>query len=215
MPPAKYSSALRVEQAAQTRQRVLSAAAELFAADGFARTTLARLAEAAGVSVETVQAQGSKRSLLTAAVHQLSFGDPDAGFLAAPQARATIEAATPSEFCQRGAELAGGFNAQTFRLWRAFASAAADDPAVDQEFTELSAYICGQCRQIVALLADRGWLRDDVSVDELGDSLWILIGSENYDRLTGRLGWSHERYLSWLTRSLGDLLFPGTLAARG
>ncbi len=210
MAPAKYSSTLRAEQAAQTRQRVLVAAAERFAADGFARTTLARLAEAAGVSVETVQAQGSKRSLLTAAVHQLSFGESEEGFFSAPQARDTIEAATPAEFCRRGSDLAGGFNAQTFRLWRAFSSAAADDPAVDREFTELSGFIRGQCRQIVAMLAQRGWLRDDVGVNELGDSLWVLVGSENYDKITVRLGWSHERYLTWLTRSLSDLLFRDT-----
>ena len=207
MPPAKYSSNLRAEQAAQTRQRVLAAAADRFAADGFARTTLARLAEAAGVSVETVQAQGSKRSLLTAAVHQLSFGTADEDFFSAPQARAIIEASDAAEFCRLGAELSGGFNAQTFRLWRAFSSAAADDPAVDEEFTELSGFIRGQCRQIVTMLDGRGWLRDDIGVDELGDSLWVLVGSENYDKLTVRLGWSHEHYLAWLTRSLGDLLF--------
>jgi hypothetical protein len=57
------------------------------------------------------------------------------------------------------------------------------------------------------MLADRGWLRDDVAVDELGDSLWVLVGSENYDKITVRFGWSHERYITWLTRSLGDLLF--------
>ncbi|HLL66699.1 MAG TPA: TetR family transcriptional regulator [Micromonosporaceae bacterium] len=203
----RYSSTLRAEQAAQTRQRVLSAAAERFAEDGFARTTLAKLAEAAGVSVETVQAQGSKRSLLTGAVHQLSFGGPQETFFSAPEARATVEAATPVEFCRHGADLVAGFNAQTFRLWRAFSSAAADDPAVDQDLTELSGFIRGQCRQIVAMLAERGWLRDDVATDELGDSLWILVGSENYDKATVRLGWSHERYLAWLTRSLDDLLF--------
>lgn len=186
---------------------MLTAAAERFAADSFSRTTLARLAEAAGVSVETVQAQGSKRSLLTAAVHQLSFGESGEDFFSAPQARATVEAATPAEFCDRGADLVGGFNAQTFRLWRAFASAAADDPAVDDEFTELPRFIGKQCRQIVAMLNERGWLRTDVEVGALGDSLWLLVGSEIYDRTVTRLGWSHDRYLAWMTRSLTDLLF--------
>ena len=207
MSTGRYTSALRAEQAAQTRSRVLAAAAERFAADGFARTTLAKLAEAAGVSVETVQAQGPKRSLLTAAVHQLSFGGPEQDFFSAPQARATREAASPADFCRHGADLVAGFNAQTFRLWRAFASAAADDPAVDRDLNELSNLIRGQCQQIVAVLAERGWLRDDVGVDELGDSLWVLVGSENYDRITTRLGWSHERYVDWLARSLDDLLF--------
>lgn len=206
---ARYTSALRAEQAAQTRQRVLSAAAERFAADGFARTTLARLAEAAGVSVETVQAQGSKRSLLTAAVHQLTFGDGETEFMSTPQAEAMFEASTPAQFCQGAAEVVGRFNASTYRLWRALLSAAADDPAVDRECTELSGFIRHQCRQIVAALHARGWLRTDVNVDELGDSLWVLVGSENYDKTVHRFDWSHEQYLSWLSRSLSDLLFRG------
>lgn len=207
MAPAKYTSPLRAEQAAATRQRVLAAAAELFASEGFARTTLARVAKTADVSVETVQAQGSKRSLLTAAVHQLTFGEAETRFFSAPPARATIEAATPEDFCMRGAALSAGFNARTFRLWRAFASAAVDDPDIDREFGELSEFIRGQCREIVAMLSERSWLRDDVSADELADSLWVLVGAENYDKVTVRLGWSHERYVAWLTRSIGELLF--------
>jgi AcrR family transcriptional regulator len=207
MTGSRYTSALRAEQAAQTRRRVLEAAADRFAADGFARTTLTKLAEAAGVSVETVQAQGPKRSLLTAAVHQRSFGGPDQDFFSAPQALATREAATAAEFCRHGAVLVAGFNAQTFRLWRAFASAAADDPAVERDLVDLSSLIRVQCRQIVVMLSERGWLRDDVDVDELGDSLWVLVGSETYDRTTTRLGWSHEHYVAWLARSMDDLLF--------
>ena len=104
-------------------------------------------------------------------------GDQDAATPAADLLRAKHRGSKPGGMRRIGAELAGGFNAKTFRLWRAFSSAAADDPAVDQEFSELSAFIRGQCRQIVAMLADRGWLRDDVAVDELGDSLWVLVGS--------------------------------------
>ncbi|WP_380169788.1 TetR family transcriptional regulator [Jannaschia sp. R86511] len=206
MSKGRYTSALRAEQAAETRRRVLAAAAERFAEEGFARTTLAKLAETAGVSVETVQAQGPKRGLLTAAVHQLSFGGPDEDFFSAPQARATREAATAAEFCRHGAELVATFNAQTFRLWRAFASAAADDPAVERDLNELSRMIRGQSRRIVAMLAEREWLRHDVEVDELADSLWVLIGSENYDRVVTRLGWTHQSYIAWMARSLADLL---------
>lgn len=218
MATARYTSTLRAEQAAQTRQRVVAAAAELFASNGFARTTLARLAEGAGVSVETVQAQGSKRSLLTAAVHWLTFGDAaeqTRGFFAAPQNRETVEAPSPAAFCRSGARLVAGNNARTFRLWRAFASAAADDPDVDRELSELSGFIRGQCHEVVAMLAAQQWLRDDVPVDELGDSLWLLVGSENYDKATSRFGWSHEHYEGWLTRSLADLLFGAGAVTSG
>ena len=56
------------QQAEQTRQRVVAAAAELFAAEGYARTTLAKIAAAAGVSTETVQTHGPKAALMVAAV---------------------------------------------------------------------------------------------------------------------------------------------------
>ena len=129
-------------------------------------------------------------------------------FLFAPGAHEVVEAPTPAEFCRRGSRMVAGFNARTFRIWRAFSSAAADDPAIDAELTELWRFISGQCRDLVGLLAARGWLRADVPVDELGDSVWVLIGSDNYDKILVRLGWSSEQYEDWLTRSLADLLFP-------
>ena len=61
-----YRSELRQQQAESTRLRILDAAAELFADAGYARTTLAKIAAAAGVSAETVQGQGPKAALLIA-----------------------------------------------------------------------------------------------------------------------------------------------------
>ena len=69
-----YRSELRQQQAEQTRSRVVEAAAELFAADGYARTTLAKIAAAAGVSAETVQGQGPKAALLIAAIEYAGLG---------------------------------------------------------------------------------------------------------------------------------------------
>ena len=54
--------------------RILAAAAELFADAGYARTTLAKIAAAAGVSAETVQGQGPKAALLIAAIEYAAFG---------------------------------------------------------------------------------------------------------------------------------------------
>src|ERR1700743_3687704 len=72
-----YKSELRQQQAEQTRSRVVAAAAELFAADGYARTTLAKIAAAAGVSAETVQGQGPKAALLIAAAEFVGVGVSD------------------------------------------------------------------------------------------------------------------------------------------
>src|ERR1700754_3430673 len=70
--PRAYRSQLRQQQAEATRSRVLAAAAELFAAEGYARTTLAKIAAAAGVSAETVQGQGPKAALLMATIDHVA-----------------------------------------------------------------------------------------------------------------------------------------------
>ena len=49
-----YNSSRRTRQAAQTRAEVLAAAAELFNTPGWAGTTLAAVAAAAGFAVETI-----------------------------------------------------------------------------------------------------------------------------------------------------------------
>ena len=52
----------------------MAAAAQLFAELGYARTTFAKIAAAAGVAPETVQANGPKAALMIAAVEYTAFG---------------------------------------------------------------------------------------------------------------------------------------------
>lgn len=64
-----YSSARRSEQAAGTRTAVIEAARQAFMRDGWQKTTIATIAERAGVSPETVYAGfRNKRTLLEEAV---------------------------------------------------------------------------------------------------------------------------------------------------
>ena len=64
-----YNSKIRVEQAAQTRARILDAAEELFLANGYARAPVRAIAEAAGVVPDTVYATfGNKARVLTALI---------------------------------------------------------------------------------------------------------------------------------------------------
>ena len=52
----RYRSTRRREQATETRARILRAAHDLFVTRGYGRTTIADVARAAGVAVETVYA---------------------------------------------------------------------------------------------------------------------------------------------------------------
>ncbi|ERK72577.1 transcriptional regulator, TetR family, partial [Leifsonia aquatica ATCC 14665] len=70
-----YRSSLRQEQARQTRERILDAAAAVFAARGYAGASLAEIATTAGVSVESVKVHGPKRALLLGAFERAFAGE--------------------------------------------------------------------------------------------------------------------------------------------
>jgi AcrR family transcriptional regulator len=72
-----YRSPLRAEQAQRTRAGVLDAAGRCFVARGYAVTTMRDIAEAAGVSVQTVVGQGGKAALLLACVDRAVVGDDE------------------------------------------------------------------------------------------------------------------------------------------
>src|SRR5207248_6312858 len=66
-PTRPYDSVRRQDSAQQRRAAVVAAASRLFVRDGFAGTTIARIAEDAGVSEETVyKAFGNKIALVRA-----------------------------------------------------------------------------------------------------------------------------------------------------
>src|SRR3954466_3490364 len=78
--PAKrsYNSSRRSLQAAQTRDEVMRAALARFSATGWAGTTLAAIAQEAGVSVETIyNGFGSKKGLLRGVMGGAVVGDTE------------------------------------------------------------------------------------------------------------------------------------------
>ena len=77
-PRRRYDSTRRQAQAARTRQDILAAARDLFLERGYAGTTLAAIAKAAGVVVETLyRAYGSKAELFKAVVRAAVAGGAD------------------------------------------------------------------------------------------------------------------------------------------
>lgn len=76
MTSVKPLPSLRAEQAAQTRRRILDAAARVFEQRGFAGTRIDEVAVEAGVAAPTVyKVFTNKVNLLTGAVHQAMAGD--------------------------------------------------------------------------------------------------------------------------------------------
>jgi hypothetical protein len=56
------------------------------------------------------------------------------------------------------------------------------------------------------MLAERGALRPNLSVEEGRDGLWTLTSLAVWDLLVTARGWSAARYERWLADRLADLL---------
>jgi AcrR family transcriptional regulator len=201
----RYRSQVRQEQAEQTRERVLDAAAALFVARGYAATSIAAVAEAAGVSAETVYGRfRNKRTLIGELMQRAVRGEdsrpvPDQD---APRALADVTdqreqlrlfAADVARRLERAAPLAA-----------VVAGAASSDPELAALHERLHANRLENLATLVAALETNGPLRLESA--EALDTVWALTSPELQQLLLHRRGWTRDRYSAWLADSLSALL---------
>jgi AcrR family transcriptional regulator len=203
-----YRSELRQQQAEQTRARVVEAAAELFAAEGYARTTLAKIAAAAGVSAETVQGQGPKAALLIAAVEYAGVGvSGEENILNLDVGRKLIAIDDPLDALDSVVSAVTDVHKRTAKFAPALFGGATSDPELDRYLNGFIAGINEQARRVLDVYRDRGWLRDDVPFDELVETTAVLCSVETYLRMVHRDGWSVDAYRAWCRRMLAETVF--------
>jgi AcrR family transcriptional regulator len=202
-----YRSTLRQRQAQETRMRVVAAAAELFAELGYARTTLARIAAAADVSIETVQAQGPKASLLVAAVEYTAFGiTGDQSVLELDVGRRFVALTDRDAAADFLVAEQTAIHERSARATQALYGAAAADPALDGYLGELIAGVGRQLRRLLEVCRERDWLRDDIPFDELVETVIVIASIDTYFRMVHRDGWTVDAYRAWFRRMLDEVV---------
>ena len=211
--PRTYRSDLRQQQAQQTRSRILAVATDLFAAEGYARTTLAKIAAAAGVSVETVQGQGPKAALLIAAAEFAGVGvSGEESIFNLDVGRQLIAINDPAEVLDFVVTAVTDIHQGSAKLAPALMGGANSDPELDRYLNDFIAGINGQIRRSLDVFRDRGWLRDDIPFDELVETTAVLCSVETYLRWTYRDGWTVESFQKWLRRMLAETVFAASLS---
>jgi AcrR family transcriptional regulator len=201
--PRPYRSGLRQQQADATRLRVVASATKLFSADGYARTTMARIAQDAGVSAETVQLHGPKSALMRAAVEYSAFGTThQQNILDTEEGRALLDIDDFAEAVEYLATTQLNVHRRTARIGSALIGAATADPELDRYLTELTGGVNLQVRRILEALRDRGWVRDDIPFEELAETAAVLSSFEVYTRMTVRDGVTDDQYRAWLRRMM-------------
>lgn len=200
-----YRSPRREQQAEQTRLLVLDAAEKLFKEHGYAGTSMAAVADQAGVSPESVYGHfGSKRALLGDLFRSAVRGaDP------APVPEQEVPrrlAATTDQRQQLGlfaADIAPRLE-RAAPLITVLAAASQSDPELARLLTTLHGDRLRNLRVLVEALAGNGPLL--LPTDEALDTVWALTSPELHQLLIRQRGWTRPRYEEWLATSLAELL---------
>lgn len=203
-----YRSRLREEQALATRVRVIDAARNLFQAPGYASTSIAAVAEAAGVSPETIyKTFGSKRGILSEMIDSALAGDQSPSpVLESDLFRRVLDGRTQRERLARLVTLTRTVLERAGPIHRIIREAAASDPEVRTLRAKHQAdRLEGQTR-FVETLTQLGPLRRGMSLAEGADIYWTTASPDVHDVLTRERGWSQDRYQSWLADALEALL---------
>lgn len=201
-----YRSTLRDERARDTRLRIRRTARALFTAQGFAATTITRIAEEAGVSPQTIYAVfGGKGGIVGAMLEEL---EESAG------SEAWVARMLATEDPRKRLRLFASFNRALLEtgapILRAVV-AARGDPAVAAIAERGDANRREGTTQLTRLLASEGALRKGLKPKDAAERLWLLTSAEQYLLATDQLGWTPARYERWLAVVLeADLLEPDT-----
>jgi len=198
-----YASPLRSAQAAETRARILSAAATRFAEAGYAGTSLAEIAAEAGVSVETVKLNGPKRSLLIAAFDQAFTGAEGEGPVhERPLGQRLMEAPDDESLLAGYVDFVSSANARASVLWLTFQTAAMSDPLIRESLDAVQERRRSDFARSIALFRERGMLSSARPDEELAAALSFLVSPSSYLELVVGSGWGHEQYTAWLTDTI-------------
>lgn len=210
-----YDNRRRAEQARATRRRVLAAAHDLLLAEGYAGTTMAGIARAANVSVESVyKGFGSKAALVKELYDVTLAGDDEPIPIAQrPEFKALAAEPDPRRKLAHYAALA---HVLVGRVGPLLAVLLAGARGGDPELREFAATVNRErllgATGVVRHVADVGALRPGLDVDRARDIVWTLISPEVHDLLVVARGWSLDDYETWLAQALADALLPSTSA---
>jgi AcrR family transcriptional regulator len=196
---------------AQVEVAVLDAAARLFAAQGSGVTTMKDIAAEAGVSVESVYAQGSKSALLLACVDRSIVGDDEpVPLLERDDMRALLAGTDPRErlaiLRAVTVERLPGFAP----IIEAFRGAAAIDPKLAAEWKVYEDRRYADCVRLMEGFAAH--LRPGLTVSAATDVLWAMAGPSVMRMFTHERGWSVEQFADWLVDGLARLLLDESFA---
>jgi AcrR family transcriptional regulator len=206
--PDRVNHGRRASRVADTEEKILRAATELFLRHGYTATTLAAVAAHADVAARTVYVRfGTKAALLKRAV-DVAFAGDTAAVAVRDRDWFTLAGTAPSAGERLGA-LARGSRQMAERAGDLLA-VALQAAAVEPDLAAAADAGRRATRENIALfwtrMAEDGLLPAGLDPAWLTDTAAVLVQAETY--LLGRAmnGWDPDGYERWLTASLTHLI---------
>ncbi len=204
----RYDSSGRRERARQTRDLIIDIAERSFLADGYAVTTVAAIAAAARVSVETIYKGFSGKPGLVRAIVERGL----AGQRPVPAEQRSDHIRNTEPDPRRILAAWGTFTAEIApRVAPVLAlarDAAASDPELARTLEQISAARLDRMTINAGGLFEAGHLRPEITPAEAADILWTYSSPELYELLVIRRGWPAERYGRFVGQALIAALLP-------
>ena len=204
----RYNSSGRQEQARRSREAVLDVAERLFLDLGYAATTVAAIAQQAGVSVETIYKAFRGKAGVVRALYQrgLSGRGPVPAYQRSDQMRA--KEIDPRAIMREWGVLTAEVASVVSPIRLLIRSAALVDPEMAELLKSNDDERLERMRHHARFLKKRGYLRSGVKVKEATDVLWTCSSVELYELLVIQRGWSQPRFAQFVAEFMIATLLP-------
>jgi AcrR family transcriptional regulator len=206
----RYNSPRRREQAEATRIAVLAAAQRLFERDGYIRTSVAAIAEEAGVTPRTVYLGfETKAGLLRAVWNRALRGERDDAPVAAQRwFQEVLEEPDPERALRLNARNSRRFKERSTELLQVVRDGAPVEIEIAGLWQRIQAEYHANQRAVVESLRP-GALRRGLSVIRATDIIWTLNHPNTWIELHVLRGWPPAHYERWVgDTSCDQLLTP-------
>lgn len=195
----RYRSTRRREQANTTRHDIIDAARRLFEKDGYAATTMAGIAQEAGVALKTVYLSfESKSGVLSALWDLLLRGGDDAPPVAQlPWYREVLEESNPERQLRLNARNSATVKQRLGVIMGVIRDASTAEPTINALWKRIQVSFYENQRAVVASIARKKALREGLDLARAADILWTLNHPDLWLLLVGQRGWSPQDYEQW------------------
>lgn len=209
-----YDASCRTATAEELRRHIVDTATPLFVEHGYELASMRLVADAAGVSPQTLyNAFGSKFGLFAAVMNVVVVGDHEPIAIAARPEVAALDAITdPDAFVRAIVGLALPILARVAEIYPTLRSAASSDRevAVAYQHFVIDGRYADQRASIARFAALRALPRK-LDVDKATDVAWTVLSPDTYDLLVSHRGWTPKAFESWAT----DILLAELVSPRG